>query len=219
MVTTDLATLSGIVVAALGGAAIGVERQRSGHASGTRARLGGVRTFTLLGAVAGIAGWLITLLLVGIAVILSAGAVALLIAGYVAASRRDVDATTEAAGLVVIAAGIVAGMGWLAVASGSIAVTTLLLVEKSRLHALVGHLDDDELRAAARFGVMAIVILPLLPQGPVAQLGGVRPRELWMLVLFFTALSFAGYLARRILEQNADTHSPARLPDSFHRPA
>ena len=130
---------------------------------------------------------------------LSAGAVALVIAGYVAASRHDVDGTTEVAALVVIAAGIAAGMGWLALASGSIAVTTLLLVEKSRLHALVGRLDDEELRAAARFGVMAIVILPLLPEGPVAQLGGVKPRELWMLVLFFTGLSFAGYMARRIL--------------------
>jgi len=196
-VTTDLPTLSGIVVAALGGAAVGVERQRSGHASGTHARFGGVRTFTLLGAIAGIAGWLITIGLAGIALALSAGAVALIIAGYVAASRHDVDATTEVAALLVVAAGIVAGMGWLALASGSIAVTTLLLVEKSRLHALVGRLDDEELRAAARFGVMAIVILPLLPEGPVAQLGGVKPRELWMLVLFFTGLSFAGYLARR----------------------
>ena len=195
--TTDLPTLSGIVVAALGGAAIGVERQRSGHASGKDARLGGVRTFTLLGGLAGIAGWLVTIGLVGIAVVLAAGAVGLVIAGYVAASRHDVDATTEVAALLVVAAGVVAGMGWLALASGSIAVTTLLLVEKSRLHALVGRLDDEELRAAARFGVMAIVILPLLPEGPVAQLGGVKPRELWMLVLFFTGLSFAGYLARR----------------------
>jgi len=197
-VTADLTTLSGIVVAALGGAAIGVERQRSGHASGAHARLGGVRTFTLLGGLAGIAGWLITIGLVGVAVVLSAGAVALVVAGYVAASRHDVDATTEVAALVVIAAGIVAGLGWLAFASGSIAVTTLLLVEKSRLHALVARLDDEELRAAARFGVMAIVILPLLPRGPMAQLGGVKPRELWMLVLFFTGLSFAGYFARRI---------------------
>jgi uncharacterized membrane protein (DUF4010 family) len=197
-VTTDVTTLSGIVAAALGGAAIGVERQRSGHASGSQARFGGVRTFTLLGGVAGIAGWLVTIGLVGLAVVLSTGAVALVIAGYVAASRRDVDGTTEVAALVVIAAGIAAGMGWLALASGSIAVTTLLLVEKSRLHALVGRLDDEELRAAARFGVMAIVILPLLPEGPVARLGGVKPRELWILVLFFTGLSFAGYLARRV---------------------
>ena len=42
--------------AALGGAAIGVERQWSGHASGARARFVGVRSLTLLGGVAGIAG-------------------------------------------------------------------------------------------------------------------------------------------------------------------
>src|SRR4029450_1995519 len=65
--------------------------------------------------------------------------------------------------------------------------------------ALVARLADADLRAAPRFGVMAIVILPLLPEGPVVQLGGIKPRELWMLVLFFTGLSFAGYMARRIL--------------------
>ena len=83
-----------------------------------------------------------------------------------AASRHDIDATTEAAALVVIGAGLAAGVGSLALASGIIAISTLLLVEKSRLHALVGRIDDEELRAAARFGVMAIVILPLLPEGP-----------------------------------------------------
>ena len=196
--TADLTALSGIVVATLGGAAIGVERQRSGHASGVNARFGGVRTFTLLGGVGGIAGWLITLDLVLIATVLSGGAVALIVAGYVVASRHDVDATTEAAALVVLAAGIMAGLGWLAHASGAIAITALLLVEKSRLHALVSRVDDEEMRAATRFGVMAVVILPLLPEGPIAQLGGVKPRELWLLVLFFTGLSFAGYLARRV---------------------
>jgi hypothetical protein len=64
----------GIVVATLGGAAVGVERQRSGHATGTRARLGGVRTFTLLGGVAGLAGWLATLQFMGFALLLVAAA-------------------------------------------------------------------------------------------------------------------------------------------------
>jgi uncharacterized membrane protein (DUF4010 family) len=195
---TDPPALLGLVIAALGGAAVGVERQRSGHANGEAARFGGVRTFTLLGGVAGLAGWLTTLHLVGLAVVLASGAVALVIGGYLAASRRDVDATTEAAALVVIGAGVVAGLGWIAVASGIIAICTLLLVEKSELHALVGRIDDDELRAAARFGVMAIVILPLLPEGPFGPFGGIRPRGLWLLVLFFTGLSFSGYLARRI---------------------
>jgi len=189
----------GIVVAALGGLAIGVERQRSGHASGPRARFGGVRTFTLIGGIAGLAGWLTASNLTGLAIVLASGAVALVVSGYVAASRREVDATTEAAALIVIGAGLAAGIGWLALASGVIAVSTLLLVEKSELHALVGRVNDEELRAAARFGVMAIVVLPLLPEGPIGPLGGIRPRDLWVLVLFFTGLSFVGYLARRLL--------------------
>jgi uncharacterized membrane protein (DUF4010 family) len=195
---TESWDLLGIAVAALGGAAIGVERQQSGHATGPHARFGGVRTFTMLGGLSGLAGWLATRQLVGFAVVLAAGAVALVIAGYLAAARRDVDGTSEAAGLVAIAAGLAAGLGWLALASAVIALTMLLLVEKSRLHALVARIDDDEMRAAVRFGVMAIVILPILPEGPFGPWGGIRPRELWMLVLLFTGISFAGYVAHKL---------------------
>jgi uncharacterized membrane protein (DUF4010 family) len=76
---------------------------------------------------------------------------------------------------------------------------TLLLVEKSRLHALVKRIDDVGLRSGVRFAVMALVVLPLLPEGPYGPPGGVRPRELWALVLFFYGLSFAGYIARRLV--------------------
>jgi uncharacterized membrane protein (DUF4010 family) len=152
----------------------------------------------MLGGIAGLAGWLATRELLGFAIVLASGAVALIIAGYVAAGTRDVDATTETAAMVVVAAGVTAGLGWLALASGVIALTTLILAEKSRLHDFAERIDDEEMRAAARFGVMAVVILPLLPEGPVGPLGGIRPRELWMLVLFFTGISFAGYLAQRM---------------------
>ena len=46
----------GVLVATLGGLAIGIERQWSGHASGPNARFGGIRTFALLGGTAGLAG-------------------------------------------------------------------------------------------------------------------------------------------------------------------
>jgi uncharacterized membrane protein (DUF4010 family) len=181
-----------IVVAALCGLAIGVERQWSGHASGPAARIGGIRTFTLLGAVAGMAGWLWTLQSQALAAVLLAGAVALVIVGYLAVSSRDVDGTTEVAALVTMAAGVLAGLDFLSLASGIAAITCLLLIEKSRLHAAVAKLDDDEIRAAARFAVMAAVILPLLPEGPYGPWGGVRPRLLWILVLFFSGMSFVG---------------------------
>ena len=71
---------AGVIVAILGGAAVGVERQRSGHATGPDARLGGIRTFTLLGTLAGIAGMLIES---G-----DGAAAALLLAGGLARDRR-----------------------------------------------------------------------------------------------------------------------------------
>jgi uncharacterized membrane protein (DUF4010 family) len=71
--------------------------------------------------------------------------------------------------------------------------------EVAQLHAMAGRIDDVGLRAGVRFAVMALVVLPMLPQGPYGPLGGVRPRELWALVLFFSGLSFLGFLARRII--------------------
>ena len=188
-----------ILVAALCGAAIGVERQWSGHAVGPLARIGGTRTFTLLGALAGIAGWLWTLGFGPFGVTLLAGGAALVIVAYAAASRHDVDGTTEVAALVTLAAGSLAGLGHLGLASGITAVMSLLLVEKARLHASVARLDDAGIKAGIRFAVMALVVLPLLPQGPYGPFGGVRPRELWMLVLFFSGLSFLGFIARRVV--------------------
>jgi uncharacterized membrane protein YhiD involved in acid resistance len=47
-----------ILVATFGGAVIGLERQWSGHATGPKARFAGVRTFTLIGELSGVAGWL-----------------------------------------------------------------------------------------------------------------------------------------------------------------
>jgi uncharacterized membrane protein (DUF4010 family) len=193
----DPAVVLRVAVAAICGAAVGVERQWSGHATGPLARFGGVRTFTLLGALAGLAGWMWTLGAGALAAVVLGGAVALVIAAYLAVSGRDADATTEVAGMVTICAGALAGLGFLALASGVTAVTALLLLEKSRLHSAVAHVDDAEMRAGARFAVMAVVILPLLPEGPYGPWGIIKPRELWLLVLFFSGLSFVGFIARR----------------------
>jgi uncharacterized membrane protein (DUF4010 family) len=190
--------LIGLLISTLGGAAVGLERQWSGHAEGPAARFGGMRTFTMLGALGGLSGWLWAMGVTAPAAILCTGAVLIVAIGYLAASRKDVDGTTEVAALVVVAAGVLAGLDFIRVASGIFAGTMLLLVEKSRLHALARRIDDVGLRSGVRFAAMALIILPLLPEGPYGPFGGVRPRELWALVLFFSGLSFAGYVARRI---------------------
>lgn len=193
-----LDAIAGLVVAILGGAAVGVERQRSGHASGPDARLGGVRTFTLLGTLAGIAGLLTHAEYRLAAGLLLLGALALIVSGYVRASKKDIDATTEAAALVVVATGLLSGLGELRLSAALTTITVLLLAEKQGLHKFVDRLDNTMLLAAARVAVMSVVILPLLPEGPFGPAPGIRPRELWMLVLLFSGLSFAGFIAQRL---------------------
>lgn len=193
----DWLTVLGFAVAAVGGAAVGLERQASGHADGASARFAGIRTFTMIGLLGGVAGGLVAGGAPLPAAVLLAGAAALVVVAYATASRVDVDGTTEVAALVVLAAGTIAGMGRLALAGSLFAFTALLLVEKTRLHALVRRIDDDDLRAALRFAAMALVILPALPAGPFGPGVGLRPRELWALVLFFSGLTFGAQLAQR----------------------
>jgi uncharacterized membrane protein (DUF4010 family) len=200
-VTEGFSAWNGVFVAALGGMAVGLERQWSGHAIGPSARFAGLRTFTLLGMVAGLAGWLWRAGYEGFALLVATTAAALVVMAYWAASRHEVEATTEMAAVVVLAAGLLAGLGMPRVASGIFAVTALLLAEKSQLHGWVARLDDVGLRAGLRFGVMAIVVLPLLPEGPIGGLE-IRPRAIWELVLFFSGVSFAGFVARRFVGSN-----------------
>lgn len=190
-------TTARLIVGALAGAAVGLERQWAARTPGRSERFGGLRTFTLIGLVGAVAGWLWAQGAAVPASLLVAAAGALVVAGYVAASRIDVDATTEVAALVVLAAGVLAGLDRLALAGGLAAATTLLLAEKSRLHGFVTRIDGEGFRAGVRFAVLALVVLPLVPEGPFGTWGGgIRPRNLWLLVLVFAGLSFAGYVAR-----------------------
>jgi uncharacterized membrane protein (DUF4010 family) len=198
-VTFDTTALWHLAVALLGGLAVGIERERTGHAVGPRARFAGIRTFTLLGLISGLSGWLYIQGLTGLSVILIAGVGALVVVAYASASRRDIDGTTEVAAFVVLTAGILAGLGLPRVASSIIALTVLLLIEKRQLHDWVAKLDRRDMRAGARFAVMAAVVLPLLPAGPFGPMDTIRPRMLWALVLFFSGISFVGFLARRVI--------------------
>ena len=186
----------GILIGMLCGAAIGVERQWSGHATGPQSHFAGIRTFTLLGGLSGTAGFLWLSGFQALATVLLVGATGVIVVAYAAVSRRDLDATTEIAALIVVVAGVLAGMGSWKLASAIITVTALLLVEKSRLHTLVAGISDVGIKTGFRFALMAVVILPLLPEGPFGPLGGIRPRELWLLVLFFSGLNFVAYIVR-----------------------
>ncbi len=200
--TSELIAGSRLAVGGLIGLAVGLERQWSGHASGPHARFAGLRTFMMLGLVGGIAG---LLLAVGgglVSSALIAGGAALTVVAYFAAVRQEqtsMDGTTEAAALVVLALATLAGQGSLMVSSAAAAVVVFALSEKQLLHEWVRRIGRTELHAALEFIVLAVVILPLLPVGPLLGVLDVQPRALWTVVLIFSALNFASYIARKSL--------------------
>src|SRR5580765_5388821 len=92
-----------LAIAGLIGLATGLERERSGHASGADARFAGLRTFLLLGLLGGAAGLLVEAGYAPLATVIAGAASTLCVAGYVMAVRRasaTTDGTTEAAALV-----------------------------------------------------------------------------------------------------------------------
>ena len=200
MIESELEGAGRLALAALIGLGVGLEREWSGHTSGPDARFAGIRTFFLLGLTGGGAGLLAVQGFSSVAMGLMLGGAALSCGAYIMATRRigaGIDGTTEAAALAVLALAALAGMGWLTLAAAAGSVVMLALSEKTRLHALVRSVGETELHAALQFTVLAVVVLPLLPSGPMFGPLEIRPRALWSVVLLFSALNFAGYLARR----------------------
>ena len=200
-IPSEITGATRLAVAGLIGIVVGLEREWSGHASGPDARFAGLRTFLMLGLLGGAAGLMSALGHDAVAAVIVSGGGALAVAAYVVAVRRattaTTDGTTETAALLVLGLGCMAGAGWLTLASATGALIVFALSEKERLHGLVRRIGETELHAALQFAVLAVVVLPLLPEGPYLGVLAVRPRALWGVVLAFLALNFASYIARR----------------------
>jgi uncharacterized membrane protein (DUF4010 family) len=194
-----------LLVAALVGLAVGLEREWSGHATGPDARFAGLRTFALLGTIGGFGGWFFTIQQPVAAACLVGGAILFTIVAYATTMQRagsTVDGTTEVAAILVIAMGVTAGLGNRTLASAAAAVMLVLLAEKSAFQSALQRVGAAELRATLQFAVLALVVLPLLPTGEYGPYGAFQPRQLWSVVLLFSALSFAGYIARRVVGES-----------------
>lgn len=178
------------------GLLIGLERGWTSRAAGAGYRVAGVRTFGLLGVAGGVAGLLPAP--VAVTILLLAGLVVLV--GYIRQSRADgaLSATSAIAALIVPALGMLATSGHRIEALAVAASIMFLLSLRKTLHGALRGLSAAELRAAARFAILTLVLLPLAPDRAIGPYGALNPHQLVLVVVLVTGLSFAGYaLARR----------------------
>jgi uncharacterized membrane protein (DUF4010 family) len=199
------------------GLLIGIERGFDLRDLRAGTRVAGVRTFTLLGLVSGLAGLAGQLAQPFAAGALIAGAAAILAIGY--ANRpglaKKPDATTPVAAMGTLGLGFIAGFGNPGFAIAGATIVTLLLALKAELHGFLDKLDEDDVKALARYAVIAGAALPFLPSGPYGPLGAWNPQRLWLVVVLVTGFSFLGYVANRIFGERHGTIATALIGGAY----
>lgn len=183
------------------GLLIGVQRGWVQRRDPAGTRFAGIRTFGLFGLAGGIAG-LLAPQAGEVALVLLAAAALLMLEGYWRTSRSGDDAvsgTSAIVGLLTLACGFLAGSGDRAAAAAIAGSIAALLAARGPLHRLIRSLDEREVMSMGRFALIALVILPLLPDTPMGPLHAWRPRSLWLVVVLVSGFSFAGYLATKWL--------------------
>ncbi|MEZ5696149.1 MAG: DUF4010 domain-containing protein [Sphingomonadaceae bacterium] len=182
------------------GLLVGIERGWSLREIPPGARFAGIRTFALIGLAGGLAGALYRHAQ-GPATVLLAGAVLVVVIGYyrVIQTRGLPSGTSAIVALLTLAVGFLAGSGEKLLATAIAVAMVILLSMRQQLHRWVSRLTETELHSIARFALIAMVVLPLLPDRGFGPYDAWNPRQLWLLVVLVSGFSFAGYFASRML--------------------
>jgi uncharacterized membrane protein (DUF4010 family) len=191
--------LGGAFVSLLLGLLLGLERQRSKHGQA----FAGIRTFPLF-ALCGFFGGLAAQKgapLALPAILLAVGAFGLV--SYLRAPESEAGVTTEMGALLAAVLGAVVAWGDVGAAAATAVVATLLLTLKAPLHRIAGKVSEDEILAILKFALVAVVVLPLLPDRPMGPYGALVPRTVGLMVVVLSGVSLAGYLLVKLLGNRA----------------
>jgi uncharacterized membrane protein (DUF4010 family) len=201
LATNEIFLRLGIALAL--GLLVGLERERS------EAPLAGFRTFplvTLLGSLAALlapefGGWLPAAGLVALAATIGVGDLLRQKDG----AQDHPGITTEVALLLMylVGVGLVADLlGPCVVLAGTVAV---LLHLKERMHALAHRLSEEDVLVLFRFVLIALVVLPMLPDRVFGPFKVLNPHEIWWMVVLIVGIGLASYVAYRLFGQRAGT--------------
>ncbi|HEX5801893.1 MAG TPA: MgtC/SapB family protein [Azospira sp.] len=179
------------------GMLMGIERERN------PASRAGLRTFTLvclLGTVGALLAertgspWLL--------------AAALLVVGamMIAAYQRQPDAsdpgtTSVVALLLAFCYGAMVWYGYQTLVVMLAILTTVLLYFKAELQSVSQRLTRRDITSVLQFGVLSLVILPILPDRNFGPYDTLNPYQVWWMVVLVSGLGLTGYAALRLIGQ------------------
>jgi uncharacterized membrane protein (DUF4010 family) len=185
-------------MALLMGLLIGLEREHSQREEG--GLFAGVRTFPLIALVGFLAAlitraghpWVLPVALVG--------AFAMVVTAYwITATGPHKGATTEFVAILTFLFGVLSAFGYVIPAATFAVVTAIVLSVKAPLHRLAETIHSEEMYAILKFGIVSVIILPLLPDRPYGPWGVLNPRLIWWMVVLISAISMVGYVLMKFL--------------------
>lgn len=179
------------------GALIGIERERRRKG----VEFAGIRTFMLM-ALLGTLSVFVSETFPYFLLVAFIGLVSLIFASYIMSTKDDGDIglTSEVAALLTFVLGAICayGEGYKFAPIIAIIITALLALKKY-LHLFARRISEREMIDTLKFLVIAFVILPLLPNTYIGPFHVFNPYQIWLMVVFISGISYAGYIAMKII--------------------
>ncbi|MDI6895890.1 MgtC/SapB family protein [Methanocella conradii] len=188
----ELILLQKLFTALLIGLIIGLEREIA-QETRQNVKFAGLRTFGIVGLIGGIAAYLTTGGYAIFAAALAAIAALTIVAYYRSTEiEKHLGFTTETALLLTFLLG---GLAYYEQAAAIILtiIVTILLAFKEPLHAFTYRIPKEEFYDSLKFALIALVILPVLPDKAYGPLEAFNPYQIWLIVVILTGISFIGY--------------------------
>lgn len=176
---------------------IGLERE---HAALTKTikPFAGIRTIILVVLLAFLSMMMYYMISPWILVVSLIGLFGLVSFSYFVVHRDDAGGTTELSVIISFFLGMLTFLGFMEISLAITMIVVGLLSSKIRLHRFIGTITSEELVAVIRFGVIALLIFPFLPNYSIDPYDVINLREVGLIVLLTSGLSFIGYILMRV---------------------
>lgn len=192
---------------------IGLEREE--HKTSASYAFGGVRTFPLIAllgyALSLMAGGQPLLLGLGFAVL---GGFMLLSFWHKLSTQASPGVTTEVSALLTFLLGALVQRDDLWIAATLVVISMLLLKLKTALENLSRRVSGDEILTFTKFLLLAVVVLPALPNQDFTSFR-LNPYRTWLVVVAVSAVSYGGYVLRLLVGGRGGVAAAALLGGAY----
>ncbi|MCB9285150.1 MAG: MgtC/SapB family protein [Lewinellaceae bacterium] len=198
-------TLKELLIVVGIGLLLGLEREFTKSGNHQERLFAGIRTFAIVTLMGYLALYLSNLYSIWIFIATLGGVIVMIALSYQRTGKQDFGTTTEFALLIAYLLGALVFTGNYHLAVSITVIVTALLALKTRMHDAVQRLSQPDILSILIFIVITALVLPLLPNQNWGPYGILNLYEIWLIVVIFVTLNFAGYFLTKFLDQKKST--------------